>query len=68
ADGYQKNPKTGACEKPPSCPPGKVLVLGKCFDQCPTGYAHDSQGKCSLCADGYDKNPKTGACQKLRQK
>jgi len=46
----------------PTCPTGKVLVLGKCFDPCPAGTAHDSSGRCTLCVDGYTKNPKTGAC------
>ncbi|MCC6903633.1 MAG: hypothetical protein IT377_31985, partial [Polyangiaceae bacterium] len=50
ASGYLKNPKTGACQKPPTCPAGKVLVVDRCFDQCPAGYTHDNQGKCTLCA------------------
>lgn len=67
ASGYAKNPKTGACEKLPTCPAGKVLVGTKCFPACGVGYKHDSQGKCTQCADGYLKNPKTGACQKSTQ-
>jgi hypothetical protein len=51
-------------ETPKSCPAGKVLVQGKCFDPCPPGYQHDNQGKCTVCASGYEKNPKTGACEK----
>ncbi|HMR75659.1 MAG TPA: hypothetical protein PKD61_11110, partial [Polyangiaceae bacterium] len=40
-----------AQSKAPACPDGKVRVLNKCFDPCPEGSAHDSHGKCSLCAD-----------------
>lgn len=64
ADGYLKNPKTGACTKPPTCAAGQVLVVDRCFPACPPGRAHDSSGKCSLCAPGYVKHPKTGTCQK----
>jgi hypothetical protein len=49
-----------------SCPAGKELILGKCFDARPKGRAHDSQGMCTLCAAGYQKNPKTRACEKQR--
>ena len=62
AAGYERNPKTGACEKPLTCPTGQVSVLGRCFPACPDGYTHDSQGKCTLCASGYQKDPKTQAC------
>jgi hypothetical protein len=60
-DGLVPNQK-GQRVAPPSCPPGKMLVLDKCFDACPKGSAHDSHARCTVCTDGYTKHPKTGAC------
>jgi hypothetical protein len=58
--GIMKNAKTGACQKPPTCPAGKVLVLDKAWTRSPRATCTTRRAS-ALCAPATSGLPPSAA-------